>query len=100
MDYCVSCGGIIPEGSWVCPNCSNRKNNGIEYRLRYTTEGINESKRYKDGKLLLSYIQELIEKDLRVGQIFETVRFNNGDLFYMENDELLKILGGYFKDEK
>lgn len=37
-DRCVCCGAIIPEGSWVCPNC-----------LVTVKESVKDGKEERDG---------------------------------------------------
>jgi len=48
-------------------------------RTKYTEEIFNE-------------IKKLSERDLRVGQTFEIIRGQAGDLFSMENYKLLELL--------
>jgi len=44
-------------------------------------------------KKLIAALKRVGKKDLRVGQIFEIIRREEeGDLFYIENDELAKLI--------
>lgn len=36
MEFCLSCGGIIPDGAVFCPNCGAA---GTKYRLEHINEG-------------------------------------------------------------
>ena len=49
-----------------------------------------------DVELICKYIKYISENDLRVGEIIEVIRDENGDLLHVENKELLEMIRKLF----
>lgn len=75
------------DGNIVCMNC-NTKGKHSEFNFR--TQHLEE---------IFDIITQLAQRDLRLGQIFKIIdlKFNDKDIFYIENDKFLEELKKYIE---